>query len=410
MVKIMHVRPPRRTCFTVRPESMRYRSFAPAEGQTATCITGRRTAPRYAGRTRLTTAHDVSDPTESTALSRTIASTATIRLASIPRSSLLYTPLEDRFERITRLARRALGTPVAAVTLVDASKQWFKSVTGWAISELPVANSLCQWTIQAQSLTMIGDLTADTRTADHPLVTDGPKFRAYAGAPLSNDEGLTVGTFCIYDVRRREFSDADRQTLEDLRNLAQQEFLSDRLNDFYAQLTQKLGVSRRESMMDALTHLWNRRGASVLLRNAMDRADRMGNALAVMAIDLDEFKRVNDTFSHQVGDEVLRRLARRLVACTRSSDFSCRIGGDEFLLIMVDTDADAAHAVAERLRADVTGTPVRTRQGALPISVSIGGTVREPGETISADELIARADNGLMQSKRSGRNRVAMTA
>lgn len=350
----------------------------------------------------------MSDPTESTALSRTIASTATIKLARIPRSSLLYTPLEDRFERITRLSRRALDVPVAAVTLVDASKQWFKSVTGWAISELPVAKSLCQWTIQSASMTLIGDLTADARTADHPLVRDGPQFRTYAGSPLCNDEGVTVGTFCVYDVRRREFSAADRQTLEDLRNLAQQEFLSDRLNDFYAQLTKKLGVSRRESMMDALTHLWNRRGASVLLRNAMDRADRMQNGLSIMAIDLDDFKRINDSYGHRVGDEVLRRLARRLVACTRSTDFSCRIGGDEFLLIMVDTDADAAHAVAERLRADVTGTPVHTRQGPLPISVSIGGTVREPGETIGTDELIARADEGLMRSKRSGRNRVAM--
>lgn len=343
-------------------------------------------------------------------LTRTIASTATIKLASIPRSSLLYTPLEDRFERITRLARRALDVPVAAVTLVDTSKQWFKSVVGWGVSELPVDKSLCQWTLESGSVTVIEDLASDPRTDEHPLVTGGPKFRCYAGSPLKNDEGITVGTFCIYDVKPRTFSSADRQTLEDLSNLAQQEFLSDRMNEFYAMLTQKLGIARRESMMDALTHLWNRRGASVLLKNAMDRADRMNGTLAVALLDLDDFKRINDTYGHQIGDEVLRRLARRLVACTRNSDFCCRIGGDEFLLLMIDTDAEAAKHVAERVRTDITGAPVRTHQGKMPISISLGFAMRMTGDPFSPDELVARADEALMQSKKLGRNRVVMAS
>lgn len=344
-----------------------------------------------------------------TTLTRTIASTETLKLTSFPRSSLLYTPLEDRFERITRLARRALDVPVAALTLVDTSKQWFKSVTGWNVSELAIESSLCRWTLESGSPTLIGNLASDPRTSCHALVAGAPKFRALASMPLKNDADITVGTFCVYDTKPREFSSGERQALEDLANVAQQEYLSDRMNEFYAALTQKLGVARRESMMDALTHLWNRRGASVLLDNAMSRADRTQNALALALLDLDDFKRVNDTYGHQVGDEVLRRMARRLVASTRSSDFSCRLGGDEFLVLMVDTDAQAALQIAERVRTDAAGLPIRTRRGDMSISLSLGLTVRMPGERVAADDLIARADQGLMQSKQSGRNRVVVS-
>lgn len=345
---------------------------------------------------------------DGTLLTRTIASTATIKLANIPRSSLLYTPLEDRFERITRLARRALRVPVAGVTLVDASRQWFKSVTGWNVSELPIEQSICRWTLQTGAPTVIDDLSRDARTSGHALVTGGPQFRFYAGSPLQSDEGITVGTFCVYDVEPRGLSTSDRQALVDLANLAQQEFLSDRLNDLYAMLTRKLGVARRESLMDPLTRLWNRRGACVLLKNAIDRADRTQSALAVALIDLDGFKRVNDTYGHQTGDEVLRRLARRLVAVTRSSDFCCRIGGDEFLLLMVDTDAETALRVAERVRRDITASPIRAGQDRMPVSASVGFTVRAPGQAVEIEELIARADEGLLQSKKAGRNRVVM--
>jgi diguanylate cyclase (GGDEF)-like protein len=171
-------------------------------------------------------------------------------------------------------------------------------------------------------------------------------------------------------------------------------------------LTTKLGVARREAMMDPLTRLWNRRGASVLLKAAFDECDRENTELAVALLDFDNFKRINDTYGHQIGDEVLRRVASRLVGGIRVNDVTCRIGGDEFLLIMSGTSSDVAGRVAERARRRVTETAIPTRQGNIPMSVSIGFTIRKPHEVVTVDELLERADQGLMHSKSGGRNRV----
>jgi len=341
------------------------------------------------------------------ALSETIASTATIKLARIPDSEYFCTPIEDRFERLTRLARRALNVPVAAVTFINSERQWFKSVVGWAVSELHNDKSLCMITLAAGALTVVEDAAADARTAGHPLVAAGPQFRFYAGYPLSDERGHTVGTFCVLDQKPRRFRDADREALTDLANIAQRELASETLRTVHSELTSKLSVARREAIMDPLTHLWNRRGASVMIKSACERADKSGSRLGIALLDLDNFKRINDSYGHQIGDEVLRKAASRLVRCVRTHDVVCRLGGDEFLLILADCDVALATTIAERVRQGVTETSIPTRQGAIPLSVSVGLSLRDPGDTSDAEALIERADQGLMRSKSLGRNRVA---
>lgn len=341
-----------------------------------------------------------------TKLSRTIASTATLKIANIQSLDLFYTPLEERFERITRLARRALQIPVAAITLFNDEKQWFKSVAGWVVSETPREATICKYTLQQQDPLIIADTRADPRTADSPLVKSAPYFRAYAGFRLADENGSAAGTFCVLDTKPRVFSEADKQTLVDLGSMTQRELLSDRLSAAHSALTAKLTVARREAMMDPLTRLWNRRGASVMLKAALDVSNRDGTPVALALLDLDNFKRINDTYGHQVGDEVLRKTAARLTAAVRNVDVTCRIGGDEFLIVMADTDADLAQRVAERVRRAVTETSIATREGPLPISVSVGGTVRVPNDPVPMEALLDRADKALLDAKAAGRNRV----
>ena len=131
--------------------------------------------------------------------------------------------------------------------------------------------------------------------------------------------------------------------------------------------------------------------------------------MTLALLDLDNFKRINDSYGHQSGDEVLRKIASRLLSAVRGEDAVCRIGGDEFLVLMNDTDATIAGRVAERIRRAITDSPVPTRDGSMPISVSVGFTVRQPKDKSAADALIERADQALMQSKAAGRNRVRMT-
>ncbi len=108
-----------------------------------------------------------------TPLTKTIASTATLKIANIHSLDLFYTPLEERFERITRLARRALQAPVAAISLLNEDKQWFKSAAGWGISELPRDQAICRLTVEAGEILMIGDTPADPRVAKLPIVATG---------------------------------------------------------------------------------------------------------------------------------------------------------------------------------------------------------------------------------------------
>jgi len=343
-------------------------------------------------------------------LTRTIATTATMKIAGLHSQDLFYTPLEERFERITRVARRALQVPVAAITLLSDEKQWFKSAAGWGISELPRAHGICRFTVEENRLLTIANTLEDPRTAQLPIVVSAPHFRAYAGHPLVDQNNDVAGTFCVLALQPRELTAADRQSIVDLAAMGLRELLSHHLTDAHLALTSKLSVARREAMMDPLTRLWNRRGASMLLKAALAVADQRGTPLTLALLDLDNFKRINDSYGHQIGDEVLRKVASRLIGVVRNNDVVCRIGGDEFLIVMADTDAPAASNVAERVRRVITDSVVPTRDGAMPMSVSVGCTVRAPREDLPVDELLERADQALLQAKSGGRNRVRMTS
>ena len=344
-----------------------------------------------------------------TQLTKTIASTATLKIANIHSLDLFYTPIEERFERITRLARRALRVPVAAISLLNENKQWFKSAAGWGISEIARDDAICRLTVEANQLLTIADTLEDPRVATSSVVASAPRFRSYAGYPLTDEHGHIVGTFCVFDLKPRVFSALDRQSVVDLAAMAQRELLSDQLSHAHAALTSKLSLARREALMDPLTHLWNRRGASMLLKSALDKADELNTPLTLALLDVDNFKRVNDSYGHQSGDEVLRKIGSRLLSAVRNEDAVCRMGGDEFLVLMADTDAKIAARVAERIRSSITDTPVPTRDGTMSVSVSVGFTVRQPRDKSAVEALIEQADQALMQSKAAGRNRVRMT-
>src|SRR5690606_13230086 len=138
---------------------------------------------------------------DETKLTRTIASTATIKLVNLPNAELVHTPLEERFERLTRLARRTLNVPVAGVMLRNGDKQWFKSIAGWNVAELPAHLTLCDWTLEERKLHVVPDMAVDPRTAKHPYVTGSPMLRFYAGFPLYDRNAAPTGSFCVFDTQ-----------------------------------------------------------------------------------------------------------------------------------------------------------------------------------------------------------------
>lgn len=340
-------------------------------------------------------------------LDRSFASTQTLQIAELHTLDIFYTPLEARFDRITRLAKRAMGVRVAAITLVDKDRQWFKSIDGWDIRELPKSHSLCLPTIRKGEPVIIEDMQDDPDYASQPLVTDGPKFRFYAGFPLVDANGTIVGTFCVYDTKPRSINASDVQSLRDAGESAQKELLTNELRDAQKKLVSKLGVARRQATLDELTRVWNRRGGLDLLKEMLEVADRESRVLAACMIDIDKFKPVNDSLGHDTGDQVLRKVTGIVIGCLRSDDVVCRYGGDEFLLVLMDTHYDQLNSILERMRERVGEFPIETREGPVEITLSIGAALRKPQQRhITQEMLVNFADKALLSAKWAGRDSV----
>ena len=162
------------------------------------------------------------------------------------------------------------------------------------------------------------------------------------------------------------------------------------------------------AVTDQLTGLNNRRYMMTKLTELVEKAGRKGESLAVLICDLDHFKCVNDTHGHDAGDEVLRQFAHRMSGNVRAVDMSCRYGGEEFVVVMPNADADAAQNVGERVRASVASTPFALGEdgGTLDASVSIGAALFQPGDSV--EYLLKRADEALYAAKEGGRNCVVM--
>jgi diguanylate cyclase (GGDEF)-like protein/PAS domain S-box-containing protein len=156
---------------------------------------------------------------------------------------------------------------------------------------------------------------------------------------------------------------------------------------------------------DALTGLPNRRHFLDQMTMALARHQRHGTPTAMLMIDLDLFKRVNDRFGHGIGDEVLRHCAEIMLASLRCNDVLGRIGGEEFGILLPDTETSGAQEFAERLRQQAEGSPARTKAGDIPVTLSIGVTPFAAQDQ-NIDVILARADRALYLAKERGRNRV----
>ena len=166
---------------------------------------------------------------------------------------------------------------------------------------------------------------------------------------------------------------------------------------------------RRLASTDELTGVANRRWFTAMAGRELDRARRFSHGLALLMIDIDHFKRVNDTYGHGAGDEVLRRFARTLEGNLRSIDLLGRMGGEEFAVMLPETAAEPALHTAERLRTAISALDVTLEDGkVLKVTASVGVAV-DTGSSETLDRLMARADGALYAAKEQGRDRVVIT-
>jgi diguanylate cyclase (GGDEF)-like protein len=228
-------------------------------------------------------------------------------------------------------------------------------------------------------------LKADARTSHVPIVFLTARYRDHEEIA----RGLEVGA---YDYVTKPFNTAE--------------------------LTARIGVmlrirraedqARQASLTDSLTGLHNRRFLHQRLEEELSRSQRHGVPLTCVMLDLDHFKKINDTYGHAVGDNVLRDVASILRRHIRKSDIAVRYGGEEFVIVLFSSDARSTATVAERVRADVEDHVLKSGDETFRLTVSVG-IASYPEEGIkSADDLLRRADSALYQAKGGGRNMVCV--
>jgi two-component system, cell cycle response regulator len=175
-------------------------------------------------------------------------------------------------------------------------------------------------------------------------------------------------------------------------------------------LRDNVQMSIEMAITDALTGLYNRRYMETHVGSLVEQAASRGKPLTVLVLDIDYFKSINDTHGHDAGDDVLREFALRVRKSIRGIDLACRYGGEEFVVVMPETDLAVATLVAERLRRRIAGEPFPIQQSARSVEVTISIGIAALGGGDNAASVLKRADQALYRAKRDGRNRVVPDA
>lgn len=270
------------------------------------------------------------------------------RLASLKGMHLLDTPDEEMFDRVTRVAYALFEVPMAVVSLVDANRQWFKSCIGMPERETGRDVSFCSHAILGDDLFLVADALADQRFADNPLVTEPPHVRFYAGYPVRNGEGYTIGTLCILDSQPRQLTVAQIQLLRDLGSWVETALASRQLHRAQSQLLQELDVVKQQGQVDPLLRIWNREGIGQLFEQELARARQAKGKLSLLRLAVDQYKRLAG-HDAEAADGLLLEVVKRLRRLLPEGSGFGRLEGDELLVVLPGMAGEALLSFCDRL-------------------------------------------------------------
>ncbi|PYY88725.1 GGDEF domain-containing protein [Pseudomonas sp. TKO26] len=306
-----------------------------------------------------------------------------LRVQTLKELNILDTSPQERFDRLTRLAKRLFNVPIALVSLVDSDRQWFKSSVGLNATETARDISFCGHAILGDQIFTVRDAELDERFHDNPLVIGEPGIRFYAGCPLTVSNGSALGTLCLIDVKPRDLDDEERALLRDLARMAEQELAAVQM-----------------ASMDELTLLSNRRGFEALARHALGVCKRLEKPATLLFFDLNEFKQINDSYGHAEGDGALKTFADVLRIAFRESDVIGRLGDDEFVALLTAADHVETSAIMARLGELLNERNATLKRG-YDIRFSVGQIEYDPERHAGIEDLLADADKAMYLHKQT---------
>ena len=314
--------------------------------------------------------------------------------------------LEQVFSVIIESARHIAPLDFCAVTLVDDSEgKRFHKIARISGVEVPMEDRAFEDNVGLVASVVrhgVALPSKDTLPSERHIVFSDNIFLGGLGSikvfPLMTGE-RTLGTLVVGSKKKQAIEADELRMLEVVAISAAQAVLR-------AQLFEQM---EKMATMDGLTGLYNHRTFQVRLEELLSTSKRYGRQCSLILFDVDHFKSVNDTYGHPVGDYVLKRIGKLLRRLARDSDIPTRYGGEEFALIMPETDLQGAKAIAERIREAVEAETFQTEQGALRVTVSLG-IVTFPACAKGKATLIEVADQRLYMAKHRGRNCIVATS
>ena len=310
----------------------------------------------------------------------------TRRLEDLYALDVLDTPPEERFDRITRLAKSIFGTPVALVSLLDRERQWFKSNQGLAVSETPRSIAICEHTVREASHLVIPDLSEDDRFRDNPLVTEDPKLKFYAGAVLRSLNGHPLGTLCILDYVPRQFSNQQVAVLQQIAAMVERE-----LNEGY-----RLQVWR-QSLFEQTLYQHDGLPGERLFAERCERTLAHVSSAAMVVMGINEY---DLSMLELPSDQQLlldKELAHRVALLFETADHVATLGHGRYAALYV-LDNQPATRTASRKHMRYVGARALQKAFAEPLALDnrrlypTVGVSRYPDNGQAVDQLLIKAE------------------
>ena len=318
---------------------------------------------------------------------------AAARLAALRACNILDASAVARFDTFTRLASQLFRVPIAAISLLDEHRQWFKSIIGFGHFDNAREGSFCDQVIrQPNRPLVINDTLRDPRFSNKQFATGEPHIRFYAGIALHDQNGELLGALFVADHVPRRIGEDKVKLLADLAGGV----------EAVLALHQTVMALSNAVNCDYLTGLLNRGPFEVRLEEVLGKTEA-GTSCAVICLDIDRFKEINDRYGHPVGDAVLVEAARRLKTCVRSIDLVARLSGDEMAILMPGpVVAEHLCSLAGRIISAFLAPFVIGGQ-TMHVKVSLGSAFY-PDDAQDAAQFMHRADTALYHAKQAGGN------
>jgi GAF domain-containing protein len=317
------------------------------------------------------------------------------RQSALDSLHLVYSPAEERFDRITRLAARHFAMPIALVSLVSEDLQWFKSSQGLIAAETSREISFCGHAILQEQALVLCDTLNDPDFADNPLVLANPKIRFYAGQPLFH-RGMAVGTLCIIDRKPHEFGAEQLDSLQTLAACVEAEFDRNALSEPESKLLNGTPQDKRKEMIDPITQTWNEFGLNILLSREIELAVRQGGYFALTALEFELDATDFESLTEDDGTVLVRKVAQNVRSSLRPFDLIARTGLNRLVVFSPNSDSELSELLFERMRSRVTDSPIMI--DGKPLGMRLTGGIAVTDGEVTTESLLDTAYGALADS------------